>query len=47
MTAAVTYRNTAVASFAGTDPDLSNNTATALVLGLPSPVQRNLFGSAF
>jgi len=48
VTAAVTYRNTAVASFAGTDPDLSNNTATAMVIGLPAVLsKRNLLGSAF
>jgi len=44
----VTYRNTATVGFAGTDPDLSNNTATALVTGLPSALsKRNLLGSAF
>jgi uncharacterized repeat protein (TIGR01451 family) len=48
VTAAVTYRNTAVVGFAGTDPDLSNNTATALVTGLPSALsKRNLLASAF
>jgi uncharacterized repeat protein (TIGR01451 family) len=48
VTAAVTYRNTATVGFAGTDPDLSNNTATALVTGLPSALsKRNLLGSAF
>jgi uncharacterized repeat protein (TIGR01451 family) len=48
VSAAVTYRNTATVGFAGTDPDLSNNTATALVTGLPSSLsKRNLLGSAF
>jgi uncharacterized repeat protein (TIGR01451 family) len=48
VTAAVTYRNIATVGFAGTDPDLSNNTATALVTGLPSALsKRNLLGSAF
>jgi hypothetical protein len=48
VTAAVTYRNTAAVSFLGTDPDLSNNTATALVIGLPSALsKRNLLGSSF
>jgi uncharacterized repeat protein (TIGR01451 family) len=48
VTAAATYRNTATVGFLGTDPDLSNNTATALVTGLPSALsKRNLLGSAF
>ena len=48
VTTVATFRNTAVVSFPGTDPDLSNNTSAVTILGLANGLsKRQLLGSAF
>jgi hypothetical protein len=49
VTAVGTFRNTAVVTFPGTDPNLANNVASVAIAGIlpAAPSKRNLLGSAF